>query len=267
MDELFSCRNCIHNSGQTLNIGRGVGFCLQHDSVIWDSSRTTCKYHFRGDLPWFVVDEARNEHAAEFARFSGLVDLYKKENIDRIFYSERFTWERSQFDSVTNALARYHQSAKKWIFIEAFSGGVDGRRSVARSCLTRRYMSICNTWRSSFRLTLDIVSQLAVKPEFVPSDVCEERGGPEEALWDVVFSKLSLVQEYGWHDGLTDLQWITDSIDSLTELNWEPIRAQLEQAIPKILGLMFEHAKENRGYFERAPVAPEDFETDTLGDY
>ncbi|QGM45571.1 hypothetical protein [Methylocystis heyeri] len=193
--------------------------------------------------------------------------MYNKENLDRIFYSERFAWERSQFDSITNALARYHQSSKKWIFIEAFSGGVDGRRSVTQSCLTRRYISICNTWRSSFRLTLDVVSQLAVRPEFRPSDFYEEGGGPEEALWDVVFSKLSLVQEYGWHAGLADLQWITDSIDSLTELSWEPVRVQLEDSIPRILELIFKHARDNNGYFETAPLAPEDTAMEAPNEY
>jgi hypothetical protein len=39
MDELFSCRNCIHNCGQSLLIGPGSGFCLQHESVIWADQR------------------------------------------------------------------------------------------------------------------------------------------------------------------------------------------------------------------------------------
>ena len=43
MEELFSCRNCVHNSGQSLMVGRGPGFCLQHESVILSPERTTCK--------------------------------------------------------------------------------------------------------------------------------------------------------------------------------------------------------------------------------
>ena len=34
VDELFSCRNCIHNCGQSLLIGKGAGFCVKHDSVL-----------------------------------------------------------------------------------------------------------------------------------------------------------------------------------------------------------------------------------------
>ena len=67
MDELFSCRNCIHNCGQSLNVGRGPVYRLQHDSVIPDPGLITCKYLHRKDLPNFVVDEGVREHAAEFA--------------------------------------------------------------------------------------------------------------------------------------------------------------------------------------------------------
>ena len=75
MDELFSCRNCIHNSGQSLLIAEGLGFCLQHNSVIRDPDRTTCKYLHRKDLPNFVVHEGIGEHAAEFAGFPLQVSL------------------------------------------------------------------------------------------------------------------------------------------------------------------------------------------------
>ena len=88
MDELFSCRNCIHNSGQSLLIGQGTEFCLQHESVIRDPGRTTCKYLHRKDLPYFVVDEGTREHAAEFAGFPFLASLDGRQSIERIRYSE-----------------------------------------------------------------------------------------------------------------------------------------------------------------------------------
>ena len=58
MEELFSCRNCVHNSGQSLNIGLGKGYCQFHSSVIDSPFETTCKYLHRKDLPRFSVDEA-----------------------------------------------------------------------------------------------------------------------------------------------------------------------------------------------------------------
>lgn len=267
MDELFSCRNCVHNSGQTLNVGQGIGYCLQHNSIIRKPNRTTCKYLRRKDLPWFVVNESRDEHAAEFSAFSGLADLFTREPIKSAYYSEQYAWEDNTFDSITNAIARYHLSSKKWIFIETFTGGIDGRRSIVQSSLTRRYMSICDSWKSSFRLILDVVQQLPVRPSFLQRDLLAEGGGEQEAMWDVIFSRLSLVQEYGWHAGLPELQWITDSLSSLNELDWSSLEVELTEAVPTIIDQMFVHAKENQAYFAHPPVAREDSSTEFDGEF
>src|ERR1700678_3918496 len=98
MDELFSCRNCIHNASQSLNVGRGAGYCLKHDSVLERPEKSTCKYLHRKDLPRFVVDEGLREHAAEFAGFSGIVSLDTRQPISRKYYSERFAWDHGIFD-------------------------------------------------------------------------------------------------------------------------------------------------------------------------
>lgn len=254
MDELFSCRNCIHNPGQTLNVGRGAGLCLKHGSVIKDPLETTCKYLHRKDLPWFVISEARNEHAEEFSHFIGLVNLYTYDSIRTIHYSEKYTWESKSFDSLNNALARYHQSERKWIFIEALTGGIDGRRSVAQASLTRRYMNTCSTWRSSFRLTIDVLSQLAQEPAFLDQDIVEQEGARDDALWDVFFSRVALIQEYGWHAGLERLQWITDSFGDLYLFNWSDLKPQLDREVPLLLDVLFSHARENGAYFESADV-------------
>jgi hypothetical protein len=140
MDELFSCRNCIHNPGQSLLIGQGSGFCLQHESVVWDPDRTTCKYLHRKDLPNFTVDEGTREHAAEFAGFPLLVSLDHKEPIEPIRYSEKLLWEKGTFDPIIHTLAQYYKVEPRWILISALSSGVDGRRSLTHSCLVRHYM-------------------------------------------------------------------------------------------------------------------------------
>ena len=124
-------------------------------------------------------------------------------------------------------------------------------------------MAICDTWRSSFRLTLDVVHQLASKPAFLPNDLCQVGYGESEALWDVVFSRLALVQEYGWHAGLPDLQWITDSLIHLRTFTWDRLKDELEQSIPKILEQMSRRASENDSCFEAPPVAPEDVAPET----
>ena len=115
MDELFSCRNCIHNCGQSLLIGQGSGFCLQHESVIWEPDRTTCKYLHRKDLPYFVVEEGTREHAAEFAGFPFLVSL-DHEKIDRTDSIQRET-------SMGEAVLRSRSSMRSPSITKSSRGG------------------------------------------------------------------------------------------------------------------------------------------------
>src|SRR5438105_7461535 len=149
MDALFSCRNCIHNCGQSLNIGRGLWYCLQHNSLIENPDDTTCKYLHRKDLPRFVVEEGIEEHASEFVRFPALVSLSSKQPIAKLWYSERVGWEKRDFDPIVLLSAQYHRTDRAWILIQAMSSGIDGRRSLSHASLVRRYMNQCGTWTSS----------------------------------------------------------------------------------------------------------------------
>jgi hypothetical protein len=266
MDELFSCRNCIHNCGQSLNIGRGTGFCLQHDSVILEPGRTTCKYLHRKDLPSFVVDEGVREHAAEFALFPRLVTLDTKESIERVRYSEKRGWENATFDPLTHALAQYHKSRPRWVFIQAFSAGADGHRSLAHASLARHYMAHCETWTSSYRLISALVEEIDDRPEFTEKSLLAANGNSlgeaaDEALWDVVFSRLSAVQEYGWHAGLESLIWATDSVDgSLAELNWPGLQKELALLRQSWVDLIIRHAREHNVFFPEPPMDAEEGE-------
>jgi hypothetical protein len=255
MDQVFSCRNCIQNAGQSLLIGRGAGFCLQHGSVIWEPERTTCKYLHRRDLPDFVVDEAKREHAAEFAGFPFLAGLDTKTPIDRIYYSEKFSWERHSFDPIVHALAQYFKADKRWIYISAFSGGVDGRRALTHSSLVRRYIHQCEAWTSSYRLVLGLLSEIDITPRFDPRELVEETSGSEaekadEAIWDVIFARLAALQEYGWHAGLEPLTWATDSLNgSLSKLDWSRLQPELLALRGTWIDLIISHAREHDEYF------------------
>ena len=217
MDALFTCRNCIHNCGQGLNVGPGPGFCLQHRSIITDPERTTCKYLHRTDLPQFVVDEGIREHAAELAGFAGLVRLDTKEPIAQIHYSEKYSWEKGTFDPIVHVVAQYYKTEPRWILISAFSGEVDGRRSLTHCALVRHYMDHCGTWTSSYRLILGLLKEVAIDPSFSPESLIPSNGAhpsdvAEDALWDVVFARLATIQEYGWHAGLESLMWASDAV-------------------------------------------------------
>lgn len=267
MDELFCCRNCIHNCGQSLLIGQGVGFCLQHDSVILNPERTTCKYLHRKDLPHFVVDEGTREHAAEFAGFPRLVTLDTKEPIERLPYSERYQWEQGTFDPIIHSAAQYYKVQPRWALVSAFVGGVDGRRSLAHGSLIRHYMDRCGTWTSSYRLVLGMVQDLDVQPAFGPKELILSAGSSyeeasEEALWDVVFVRLSALQEYGWHAGLESLMWASDAVNGgLSELNWPKLRDEFSRRRESWVGTIIEHAKEHGSFFPASEQdAPEAYE-------
>lgn len=254
MLDLFSCRNCIHNGGQTRNVGRGAGFCVVHNSVLRDPAATTCKYLHRKDLAWFVVDEGTSEHAAQFARFPNLANLYTEQPLRISHYSQKYAWDTSSFDSLTNALSRYHKSQPTWVFIEALGGGVDGRRSIAQASMTRRYMDHCGTWKSSYRLVLAAIQEFSKTPVFAETDLVGDHSSSEEAILDVLFVRTSLVQEYGFHAGLETLQWITDRLQSLVELDWNMIKDELREVVPELIEEIIRHAKDNGDYFS----SPED---------
>lgn len=263
MHDLFSCRNCVHNCSQTSNIGPGVGYCLQHNSVIFDPQDTTCKYLHRKDLPFFVVEEGIREHAAEFASYSALVSLSTKEPISRAFYSEKRAWERHSFDAIVNTLAQYHRTKRAWVFIEAFSSGLDGRRSLTHAALVRRYMDNCGTWRSSYRLFLASIQDLDTEPQFADRDLVNGEHADlddvrEEALWDIVFTRISGVQEYGFHAGLDELMWASDSLgDGLATLDWPVLKEMLSEKRTEWTKLIIAHAKGEGVFFASARKEPD----------
>jgi hypothetical protein len=255
MEILFSCRNCIHNPGQSLNVGPGVGFCLQFNSIIRDPETTTCKYLHRKDLPFFVVEEGVSEHAGEFATVPGMADLYTRAPIKRAFYSERAAWERGEFDAITRAIALYHGSEPAWRFIAPFAGGLDGRHALAHAGLVRRYMSGCDTWTSSYRLILALLQDIDVEPRFEARSLLvegsDERADVEEqALWDVVFARISGLQEYGWHSGIEALLWATDNLNgALSSLDWQLLQPEFTRARASWTELVIEHAREEGVFF------------------
>lgn len=255
MDEIFGCRNCIHNCGQSLLIGRGAGFCVKHDSVLFNPTTTTCKYLHRKDLPRFVVDEGLREHASEFAAFSGIADLVEHKSVDRLNYSEKFAWERRQFDPINQSLAQYHKTKPAWVFLQAMSGGIDGRRSLTHASLVRRYMDNCGTWKSSYRFVLAMIQELPSSPQFLDGDLNTDSVEPnaedrEDALWDVFFTRLSGIQEYGFHSGIEKLMWATDQLNgSLTSLDWPKLSQELSAKSTEWTDLIIGRATDEGEFF------------------
>jgi hypothetical protein len=223
--------------------------------MLLEPDTTTCKYLYRKDLPWFVVDEGVAEHAAEFASYSGIAHLYAHTPIPQIRYNEKLVWEHHVFDPLTHALAQYSQSTPVWVFIQALSGGVDGRRTLSHASLVRRFMHRCDTWKSSYRLVLAVLQEIDQAPCFSQRDIYMHHNEDEhdmmtEALWDVFFCRIGSVQEYGFHAGIEELMWATDSLgDAVVDLNWALLKPVLEEKGPYWTQLIITHAEHEHVFF------------------
>jgi len=215
-----------------------------------------------------VVDEGIREHAAEFAAYPRLVSLETKKSIEQLRYSERLVWEKHSFDPILHALAQYHKVRPKWRLISAFGGGVDGRRSLAYSSLVRHFMDGCDKWASSYRLVLELVQEIDVEPQFDPRVLVHSDGAPPEeaageALWDVLFARLSALQEYGWHAGLEPLRWASDTVNgSLAKLDWQGLKAELAALREPWIDMIIDHAKEHHAFFPPRPSFPDDYDSE-----
>ena len=265
MDELFSCRNCVHNAAQTLVIGVGVGYCLIHRSVLKDAATTTCKYLRRKDLPSFVVDEGVREHAYEFATSSGIVDIDTMETIRKVNYSEKHAWLTDSFDPLTLTLAHAHNIRPTRAFIETMAGGLDGRRSLVHGSFVRRYMANCDTWISSYRLVLALVQAFQEPATFSTKDLVDGAASLEDASWDLFFVRISGVQEYGFHSGLEELMWATDALgEAFAELDWVRVQASITETSTTWKDLILRHAKDQGEFFPAPAVEDNEGDVDAL---
>lgn len=265
--DLFSCRNCVQNPLQGLCSGGGDGYCLQWSSVIRRPERTTCRYHHRKDLPLFLVEEATREHAGEFSVTSGIADLYTKNPISRIIYSEKHAWETRQFDSQMNALAAYHrrgdeedeEASQKWRLIQAFAGSIDGRKALGFSSLVRRYMRHCNSWWSSYRLMLAVIEEIDNDVVFKDDDVKVENNVStdemrESAVWEVFFARLSGVQEFGWHASIETLKYPMGELRDYVGATWSKMKSALKDVKQSWENTVIDLAKREGRFFPQRPI-------------
>jgi hypothetical protein len=198
-----------------------------------------------------VVDEGVREHAAEYAFYPALVSLRTGASIARIRYSEKFVWEHRSFDPLINAIAQYYKAKPHWAFIQGFTGGTDGRRSMAYAAFVRRYMDTCETWRSAYRLVLALVDEIDQEPTFGSREILADDGiGFDEARWDVVFTRLSGLQEYGDHAGISSIMWAADSLNGgLSKLDWQLLHPELNKMRGVWTDEILEHARTNNVFF------------------
>jgi hypothetical protein len=188
-----------------------------------------------------------------------MADLVEHKPIDRVQYSEKFAWDRRQFDPISQSLAQYRKTKPAWIFLQAFSGGIDGRHSLTHASLVRWYMDNCGTWKSSYRFVLALVQGLSSTPQFRDEDLNTSDGAVDddtrqEAVWDVFFTRLSGIQEYGFHSGIETLMWATDQLNgSLSALDWPGLACELHARQPEWTDVIITHAAREGAFFPAQP--------------
>ena len=239
--DLFSCRNCIHNPAQGLTLGQGPGYCLQWGSIIEQPEQTTCKYLHRKDLPIFLVQQAVQEHADEFSICRGMADLETREPIVPTAYDERDFDQTEHLDLTTRAVADHYAlsaapdatPARRARLIPMFAGSSDARRTMAHASLVRRAMRGDLPPYLWTRRVLDLAEEVDGDFTVYTHDLVKERGLFEEetrvaAVWEVVYTRLSGLQEYGWHVSIEDLKYPMQELGRYAaNQDWEGLRARL----------------------------------------
>jgi hypothetical protein len=125
-------------------------------------------------------------------------------------------------------------------------------------------MDHCGTWRSSYRLVLELVQDIGVKPHFTKANLLIVDGDDPEAvsddaLWDVVFTRIGAIQEYGWHSGLERLMWATDELNgALVSFDWKELQPQLVEFSELCTKEIISHAKAEDEFFPTPPPASTD---------
>lgn len=98
------------------------------------------------------------------------------------------------------------------------------------------------------------MQELDAEPQFAERDLVNGHNDPAEtrqqALWDVVFTRISGVQEYGYHAGLEDLMWATDALgEGLATLDWPVLREALTEKRAEWTSRIMKHAKDEGVFF------------------
>ena len=115
---------------------------------------------------------------------------------------------------------------------------------------------------------MGLIEEIDDEPVFSPKTLLPAAGEPaevvaEEALWDVVFARVSAVQEYGWHASLESLIWATDAMNgALSNFRWPEVQQQLTRLRNDWLESVVRHAKENGKFFPK--TSRHDFNQDDL---
>ena len=111
---------------------------------------------------------------------------------------------------------------------------------------------------------MSLIQEIDETPHFTRQALVSPNGRASdeiavEALWDVVFVRLSAIQEYGWHAGLEKLMWASDAVNgSLVDLNWPVLQQELQNLRHEWIHDVITHARAHGAFFPKADSDEQD---------
>jgi hypothetical protein len=111
-------------------------------------------------------------------------------------------------------------------------------------------MRHCDSWTSSYRLILEQVEEVAEQVVVTPKQLVDGADN-DDAMWEVLFCRLSAVQEFGWHAGLAALKHpLNGASEKVAEGDWSGAYAAMAPQVPKWRHLIINRAKAAGVYFQ-----------------
>jgi hypothetical protein len=255
MKNPFTCDNCIFNPSQFHDLGTRIGYCLQHGVILRNSLHTTCRYHRRKDLPYFVAEEGQKEHYQQFHHITNVVYYWSRYPDERRLYSEKYAWENRTFDPNLHDVAIYHRTVKKWTFLQALAGSRSPIKSIMHSSMVRRYIYQCGPRQDNYRLILALTTTLDervdlqlndFRSELTPEEFVELR---EHYARDVVLLRLYAVQEYGCLTSNEQIMWASDELNGSFLSSNREYFAAVRTLVPILQTLILNAAQERGNFF------------------
>jgi hypothetical protein len=232
--DLFSCRNCIHNPSQGLTLGTGSGYCMKWHSLIERPERTTCKLLHRKDLAYFQTEESLREHAEEFASCTSMADLESHAPLVRHPPAES---HGAQLDPMTRVVITYDTLDKPSLqpgLLNLLAGSTEGRRSLAYASLVRGAIHPGPMPEQAWDWVSGLVDDVDRIVFLEPSEVLGAGQAGDEAIeaarWEVLYTRLSGVQEVGWHASIDDLMFPMRELHTyVAEQDWNGLIGRLSE--------------------------------------
>ena len=93
-------------------------------------------------------------------------------------------------------------------------------------------MHHCDSWWSSYRFILGVIAEIDYEVLFRSEDIksdndISESEMREQATWEVFYTRLSGIQEFGWHASMDSLKFPMRELSAYIGDSWNSIKSIL----------------------------------------